>query len=54
MAKKMGKRRATIILLVVLAALAAGPSAAMAKSYAPGGLVPADASWAEVDASWAE
>ncbi len=48
MAKKTGKRRAAIILLVVLAVLAAGPSAAMAKSYAPSyGDIPVDASWAE-------
>ena len=47
MAKKTGKRRVAIILLVVLAVFAAGPSAAMAKSYAPSFDVPVDASWAE-------
>jgi hypothetical protein len=47
MAKKSGIRRGAIILLVALAVLVAGPSAAMAKSYAPSNIVPVDASWAE-------
>jgi hypothetical protein len=54
MAKKTGKRRAAIILLAVVAVLAAGSSAAIAKSYAPSDAVPSVASWAEVDASWAQ